>query len=190
MAESDFQTELGRGFRNLTQTHYHKLWDMPAFLARKQRENRQVVLKNPYDCYCLHYGLFVAMELKQPNGLSIRTQSPNSGDLTPEQEADLLAAEANGGAGLVVVNFLVKLSAREQKKRGGLELIDRTWCQTISRVVEARRECAANSIPLDWWEKHGVELPACKVENNKHAWDPRPLLSMAREWRRSTPWGA
>lgn len=184
MAEADFQTELGRGFDGLLGCHFHKIADMPHFLAKQAK----VTLKKPYDCYALHYGLFVAMELKQPNGMSLRTQSPNSSGLSVEQEACLLAVEAGGGVGLVVTNFLVALSPKEAKARG-VNVYDRSWATTMSRLKAARKECAADAIPLKWWEANAVELPACKVEG-KAAWDPRPMLSMARTWRRATPWGA
>lgn len=185
MAESDFQTELGRGFDGLAGCHWHKIADMPHFLAKQAK----VTLKKPYDCYALHFGLFCGIELKQPNGMSLRTQSPNSSGLSVEQEACLLAVEQSGGVGLVVANFLVALSPKESKARAGLAVYDRSWATTMSQLKAARKECAADAIPLKWWEANAVELPACKVDG-RAAWDPRPMLTMAREWRLATPWGA
>lgn len=186
MAESDFQTELGRGFEFLVGCHFYKIADMPHFLQKQANFKA----KKPYDCYCLHYSMFVAMELKQPNGMSLRTQCPENirSGLSGAQEDALLKVEADGGAGLVVANFLVELSPKEAKARG-LAVYDRSWATTMSQLKAARKTCATDAIPLSWWEKYGTELPALKVAG-KAAWDPRPMLSMAREWRRATPWGA
>lgn len=185
MAEADFQTELGRGFGHFVGCHFHKIADMPHFLAKQAK----VTLKKPYDCFALHFGLFLGIELKQPNGMSLRTQSPTSSGLSVEQEASLLEVEQSGGVGLVVCNFLVALSPKESKARDGLAVYDRSWATTMSRLKAARKEVAADAIPLKWWEANAVELPPCKVEG-KAAWDPRPMLVMAREWRRATPWEA
>lgn len=182
MAEADFQTELGRGF-GLVAAHYHKIADVPHFLAKQSAVN----LKKPYDCYSLHFGLFLAMELKQPQGMSLRTQSPTSSGLSPEQEACLLQVEQSGGVGLVVVNFLVCLSPKEAKARG-CNILDRTWAAPVRQVVAARRQLAKDAIPVAWWEANATELPQCKV-GGKPAWDPRPMLTAAREWRQATPWG-
>lgn len=185
MAESDFQTELGRGF-GLVGCHFYKIADMPHFLQKQARFKE----KKPYDCFCLHYGFFVAMELKQPDGMSVKTQCPDNirKGLSVAQEDTLLKVDSDGGAGLVVVNFLLALSAKEAKKRG-INLYNRSFAAPVSRVVAARKECAVDNIPLNWWEANATELPACKVDN-KAAWDPRPMLAMARTWRRATPWGA
>lgn len=170
------------------QSHYHKLPDMPAFLVKKQREAGKVVFKHPYDCFTLHFGMFIAMELKQPNALSLRTQSPTSSGLTPEQEDALTAVERHGGCGLVVVNFLMALS-KEQVKKRGIEVLDVTWSTTMSQLAAARRQVGKDAIPLEWFERNGTEVPKHKLEG-KLAWDPRPMLTMAREWRMATPWGA
>lgn len=178
MAECEFQTELGRGLDLVPEVHYHKIADMPNFLYRQSK----VTFKKPYDCYMCFRGLFVAMELKQRKNPSLKTLAEKSGEgLTREQEANLLAVEASGGVGLVVVNFRFPLSAREVKKQG-VSKINAAFVAPIPRVIAAREELAVDAIPIDWWRKHAHEL------QRMHAtwgwgWDPTGLIECARSWQ-------
>lgn len=178
MAECEFQTEIGRGLDMIPEVHFHKIGDMPNFLYRQSK----VTFKKPYDCYMCFRGLFVAMELKQRKGMSLRTIAPNSGEgLTQEQEYNLCAVEAAGGVGLVVVNFRLPLSAREAKKRGTATL-DVAFVAPIQRVIAARQELAVDAIPITWWEQHATALHKIRATWG-WGWDPTGLIECARSWQ-------
>jgi hypothetical protein len=167
MAEKDFQSELNRGLADAGWWAY-KIPDSPASKFGGVSGSRFTPAK-PFDCFALHAGVYHALELKQVRkGLSL----PLS-ELRDHQEEALLAVEACGGAGWVVCNFRVRLSKTQQRKRG-IEVLDQAFAARIGQVVSARVEEARSGLPLDWWERHAVELPR-QGEGVALSWDPTPL---------------
>ncbi|MFI0608663.1 MAG: hypothetical protein ACH37Z_12350 [Anaerolineae bacterium] len=165
MAEKDFQTELMRGLA-LAGGHAYKIPDMPFKLAQQAR----FVSKKPYDCFWLYEGAFWALELKQvSSGISFAMSN-----LRDHQEEALLEVERGGGNGLVVVNFRVRLSATQAKKRG-TGMVDRAFAAHISQVVQARTQEARTGLPLEWWESYAYELPEVRTPAGK-GWEPRVLV--------------
>lgn len=168
MAEKDFQSELNRGLRAAGWWAY-KIPDVPHALAKQARFNPS----KPFDCFALACGRFHALELKQVRkGLSL----PLS-ELRDHQEDALLAVEAQGGAGWLVVNFRVRLSKTQQRKRG-IKVLDQAFAARIAQVVSARIADARTGLPLDWWERNAVELPR-QGEGVALSWDPTPLAEAA-----------
>jgi hypothetical protein len=162
--ERDFQSELSRGLK-AAGWHTFKIPDVPHKLAQQARFNPI----KPYDCFALHAGVYHALELKQVRkGLSL----PLS-ELRDHQEDALLAVEAQGGAGWLVCNFRVRLSAAQQRKRG-VEKLDLAFAARIGQVVSARIDEARTGLPLDWWQQHAVELPRQR-SGGVLSWDPTPL---------------
>lgn len=167
MAEKDFQAELSRG---LAEAGWwaHKIPDSPASKFGGVSGSRFTPAK-PFDCFAVHDGAAHALELKQvSSGLSFPLK-----ELRDHQEANLLAVEACGGAGWLVVNFRVRLSQTQQRKRG-VEKLDLAFAARISQVVAARVEEARTGLPLDWWQRNAVELPRQKTAGVL-SWDPTPL---------------
>jgi len=182
MAEKDFQRKLAAGMGLVPGIHYHKIADVPVQAMQAAMRDSGVQLKlrspkKPYDCFALHQCLYVAMELKQTRGMSLPSKA-----VEDHQEEALLQVEANGGVGLVVVNFQLQLSAKEQKKRGLTE-IDVAYAAPISAVVSARDSLSRDSVPLTWWEEHGWPLE----RKGATKWDPRAMLVAARQWRMGRP---
>lgn len=164
MAEKDFQAELSRGLR-VTGWWAYKIPDVPHMLAKQARFNPA----KPFDGFALARGKFHALELKQVrSGLSF-----SLAELRDHQEEALLAVEAQGGVGWLVVNFRVRLSATQQRKRG-VEKLDLAFAARIHQVVSARIEEARTGLPLDWWEQNAVELPR-QGSGTALSWDPTPL---------------
>lgn len=164
MAEKDFQAELNRGFRTAGWWAY-KIPDVPHALAKQARFNPA----KPFDCIALAGGNLHALELKQvQSGLSFALKG-----LQDHQEDALLAVEAQGGVGWVVCNFRVRLSEAQKRKRG-VEKVDLAFAARIHQVVSARVEEARRGLPLDWWERHAVELPR-QGSGTALSWDPTPL---------------
>jgi len=165
VAEKDFQTELNRGFR-ATGWWAYKIPDVPHALAKQARFSPS----KPFDCIALANGNLHALELKQvQSGLSFTLKS-----LQDHQEDALLAVESCGGAGWVVCNFRVRLSATQQRKRG-VEKLDLAFAARIHQVVSARVDEARTGLPLDWWEQHAIELPRQRLAGGVLSWDPTPL---------------
>ena len=94
-------------------------------------------------------------------------------ELRDHQEDALLAVETCGGAGWLVCNFRVRLSAAQQRKRG-VEKLDLAFAARIGQVVSARIDEARTGLPLDWWQQHAVELPRQR-SGGVLSWDPTPL---------------
>jgi hypothetical protein len=162
--ERDFQSELSRGLK-AAGWHTFKIPDVPHKLAQQARFNPI----KPYDCFALHAGVYHALELKQVRkGLSLPLSK-----LADHQEDALLAVEAQGGAGWLVCNFRVRLSAAQQRKRG-VEKLDLAFAARIGQVVSARIDEARTGLPLDWWQQHAVELPRQR-SGGVLSWDPTPL---------------
>jgi hypothetical protein len=162
--ERDFQSELSRGLK-AAGWHTFKIPDVPHKLAQQARFNPI----KPYDCFALHAGVYHALELKQVRkGLSLPLSK-----LADHQEDALLAVEAQGGAGWLVCNFRVRLSAAQQRKRG-VEKLDLAYASRIGQVVSARIDEARTGLPLDWWQQHAVELPRQR-SGGVLSWDPTPL---------------
>ena len=167
MAEKDFQAELSRGI-DAAGWHTFKIPDAPSSRFRGVHGSRFTPAK-PYDCFAVNAGVHHALELKQVrSGLSLPLSQ-----LADHQEEALLAVEACGGAGWVVCNFRVRLSKTQQRKRG-IEKLDLAFAARISQVVSARVEEARSGLPLDWWERHAVELPR-QGFGTALSWDPTPL---------------
>lgn len=167
MAEKDFQSELNRGLADAGWWAY-KIPDSPASKFGGVSGSRFTPAK-PFDCIAVCAGVPHALELKQVRkGLSL----PLS-ELRDHQEDALLAVEAQGGAGWLVVNFRVRLSKTQQRKRG-VEVLDQAFAARIGQVVSARVEEARRGLPLDWWERHAVELPR-QGSGTALSWDPTPL---------------
>lgn len=167
MAEKDFQTELLRGLA-LAGGHAHKLADVPFKLAQQAR----FIPKKPYDCYWLAGGVFHALELKQVAvGLSFSLSG-----LQDHQEQALIEVEEAGGRGFLAVNFRVRLSEAQRKKRG-LEVLDRAFAVRIPAVVRARIDEARAGLPLEWWESHAWEFARVKTPAGM-GWAPGPLWPM------------
>lgn len=170
MAEKDFQTELMRGLA-VVGGHAYKIPDMPYALAQQAR----FVAKKPYDCFWVYDGTYHALELKQVSaGLSF-----GLANLQDHQEQALLDVQAAGGKGLLVVNFRVRLSATQQKKRG-VEQLDLAFAAPIDLVVKARVEEARTGLPLDWWEAHGAVLEPVRTPKGL-GWNPIGLTYWDRE---------
>jgi penicillin-binding protein-related factor A (putative recombinase) len=167
VAEKDFQSELNRGLRSANWWVY-KIPDSPASKFGGVAGSRFTAAK-PFDCVALADGQFHALELKQVSaGLSF----PLKG-LQDHQEDALLAVEARGGAGWLVVNFRVRLSETQKRKRG-VEKLDLAYAARIHQVVSARVDEARTGLPLDWWQQHAVELPRQR-SGGVLSWDPTPL---------------
>ncbi len=171
MAEKDFQAELSRGLAEAGWWAY-KIPDSPASKFGGVRGSRFTPAK-PFDCIAVRAGVPHALELKQVRkGLSL----PLS-EIRDHQEDALLVVEACGGAGWLVVNFRVRLSKTQQRKRG-VEKLDLAFAARIAQVVSARVEEARRGLPLDWWQQHAVELPRQKTAGVL-SWDPTPLAEAA-----------
>ncbi len=167
MAEKDFQTELSRGLADAGWWAY-KIPDSPASKFGGVRGSRFTPPK-PFDCIAVHDGAPHALELKQVrSGLRFTLKG-----LQDHQEDALLAVEASGGIGWLVVNFRVRLSKTQQRKRG-VEKLDLAYAARIHQVVSARVDEARTGLPLDWWQQHAVELPRQR-SGGVLSWDPTPL---------------
>lgn len=163
--ERDFQSELSRGLK-AAGWHTFKIPDVPHKLAQQARFNPS----KPYDCFALHAGVYHALELKQvSSGLSLSLSQ-----IQEHQEDALLAVEAQGGVGWLVVNFRVRLSEAQKRKRG-VEKVDQAFAARISQVVSARVDDARTGLPLDWWQENAIELLRQKSPAGALSWDPTPL---------------
>lgn len=172
--EKDFQKALAGGVSWLNPpAHYYKIPDMPMH-ALRQAGIRMGTAQKPYDCYILQAGWFFALELKQ-----LRSTCLGKNDLREHQEEYLRLVDLAGGVGLVVVNFQVKLSAAQQKKRG-CQTLNVAYGAPMAEIARAREELCRDSIPLEWWESAPCSWPLAKVGPH---WDPTGLLEGAKRWR-------
>lgn len=185
MAESDFQTEVMRGmaFRNGKTPEEggfgYKIADVPFSIGKQAR----FIPKKPFDCFWVppvdehgHARPIVFLELKLERGLSLNVGDKQNSSLKPHQEVALTALAASGQLAAVLVNFQSKLSVAQKKKRG-VASIDLAYAATISEVQRARISEASDSLKLEWWEQHAVELPLISYDGRR-AWDPLPLLEL------------
>lgn len=167
MAEKDLQSELNRGLAAAGWWSY-KIPDAPTSRFSGVQGSRFTPRK-PFDCCCIVDGVFHGLELKQvSSGLSFPLSS-----LQDHQEQALLDVETAGGRGWLVVNFRVRLSATQARKRG-IEVVDRSFAARIGQVVSARVHEARTGLPFEWWEDNAVELPLRKV-GGILSWDPTPI---------------
>lgn len=179
MAEADFTTELLRGIEALPAGRGYKIPDMPHHLAKQAR----FTPRKPFDVGWWFAGETFSLELKQVrSGLSWPMA-----DLRGDQEEFLTAVEALGCPGLVVVNFRIALSSRQQKLRG-VEVIDRAWGVPITCITRARVIDARTGLDLAWWEENAVELSRFELASVPReqavCWDPRPLVEWSRRSER------
>lgn len=168
MAERIFQQEFTRGAEH---AGFH-----PVPIPDPGKSDRFGV-KKVYDLGLLRDGTYAAVELKEVAG---KNYSWRLAHLQPHQEANLAHAMSKGGLGLVVVNFAIRLSARNAK-RWGCETIQRAFGTTLTRIRNCRTVDCLSTLDLDWWIEFAVELPAIhglKTDegNPLRAWDPSPLF--------------
>ena len=165
MAERIFQQELERGAR-------HAGWHVVSIPDAGKGAAPRV-----YDLGLLCDGEYFAVELKEVAG---KMYSWNINTLRPHQEENLLSAESRGGTGLVICNFAIQLSAKNQK-RFGVETVKRAFAVRIWSLLAERDECR-RSFDLDWWIENGTELePITGLTTSEgkplKAWSPNPILA-------------
>lgn len=168
MKEKDFQREIARSVPWVAAQlgeaiHYIKIPDAPMgpdarFAARKG-----------YDCFLVHRGRHVALELKMSKGPSLSFDALND-----YQEHVLREVELAGGLSFVVVNFRVNFSQKEARERGTDRAI-LAFAVRLPEWVNARQEACRGSVPLKAFETGTIALPKLRVEGGI-AWDLRPIL--------------
>lgn len=170
MKEKDFQAEIARSIPWLCETlrtyiAYTKIPDAP-----KGPEQRFSARKG-YDCFLVHCGRHLAIELKLSKGMSWSFDA-----LDDYQEAKLLEVERAGGRAWVVVSFRVAFAAKEAKKRG-LDQAILAFGLPVEHLIAVRAEAVRKSLPLDWFEANAVALP--RIPTTRGAgWDLRPVLGV------------
>lgn len=171
-SERDFTTELGRGALSVG-------W-LPVRIPDAGKLERFTDPK-PFDLVLYAPDGFAhGIELKQVRkGLSWPVRA-----LAPHQERHLLEVERLGNPGWVIVNYRVRLSEREQKRRNQ-RILNATFAARVSQVVTARTQDAFTSLPLEWWIANGIELGRLALQDQNgervDAWDPRPLSGASVE---------
>lgn len=168
MAERIFQQELELGARHVG---FHVVSIPDAGRGAAPRV---------YDLGLLRRSLYFAVELKEVAG---KAYSWNINHLRPHQEENLLAAEREGATGLVICNFAVQLSPKNQL-RLGCETIRRAFAVRIWALLAEREQCR-RSFDYDWWLENGAELePISGLTTNEgrplRAWDPSAILGDVR----------
>lgn len=167
MAERIFQQELERGAR-------HVGWHVVSIPDAGKGAAPRV-----YDLGLLRQNApYFAVELKEVSGSSF---SWNISHLRPHQEENLLAAEREGGIGLVICNFAIRLSAKKQKQMG-FEAIRRAFAVRIGRLLEEREKNCRTSFDYHWWVENGCEMITIEgLTTNEgkalRAWDPSNILA-------------
>jgi hypothetical protein len=179
MAESDFQTELLRGF-GLHRVHAVKIPDAPF---GKGSTGSRFNLPRPYDMYAVADGKFHAIELKQKTGNSMAMSA-----VEEHQIRNLLGVVASGGSGWLSVNFKFRSTDTWQKSRikRGLSAplaVDIAYAAPIQKVEHARVVECYHGLSLEWWEQNGVKLPL-REHDKKRYYDPGRLLydGLSLEW--------
>ncbi|HEY4002880.1 MAG TPA: hypothetical protein VGO93_28670 [Candidatus Xenobia bacterium] len=170
MTERDFTSEIARSIPWLAQAT-----GAPAFYLKipdagsPGAANRFTAVKF-FDAVLWHGGRTLALEAKLSKGPSLSFDA-----LREVQEDALLAVEAAGGRGFILVNFRVTFSAKEAKRRGVARLIA-AFAVPITAWVASRQEACRASLPLTWFEEHAIALPRIRLADGQAGYDLRALL--------------
>ncbi len=126
MQERNFTNELKATFRDISDTFYHKIADMPHFPGSKMRFD----VKKPFDIFAVVRGEPLAIEAKmikkwQPFGLK---------ELRSHQIEALDAFAEAGGSSYVYLNVRIPYIKDKQQRENRLIIFDWDYLKAADRI--------------------------------------------------------
>ena len=137
--EKTFQSEFNKSCRALKNMHFYQIPNAPYSPNIIRRP-----IEKPYDCYCVHNGVFYGLELKVMGSNTFLFSK-----VKDHQVKYLMEVEENGGFGYLLINISLMLTDT-QKEKLGLEKcrINFIYYLRITDFIKMREASNKKSIPL------------------------------------------